>query len=175
MTCPSVVRVARPEDHQEIWRLFLQGHRENGMFRLAPQKVEWYVQRALRPDLIPDWDTGVRTVIGVIGDRGATLEALCVLAIAEYWYTDQKHIEEFIVYTDPECRKSGHVHALHDWMKAQVHQTAIPLMSGVISNHRTEAKCRLYQRTFQKVGEFFLFTPTGFQMATVSSSHGQGL
>ena len=36
MTCPSIVRVATPDDYQECWRLFLQGHRENGLFTLSP-------------------------------------------------------------------------------------------------------------------------------------------
>ena len=74
MTCPSIVRVARPEDHQEIWRLFLQGHKENGQFTLAPEKVDYFLARALHPEMIPEWDTGPRGAIGVIGAIGS-LEA----------------------------------------------------------------------------------------------------
>jgi len=171
MTCPSVVRIAKPEDHQEIWRLFLQGFRENAMFPLAPEKVDWFMNRALQPEMIPEWDNGIRGAIGVIGQVGA-LEALVFVVLGEYWYTRHKHIEEFIVFTDPECRKSRHVDALHEWMGQQVEQTNLPLITGIISNTRTEAKCRLYRRRFEKVGEFFFLGPKGtmpFQVAAVSS------
>lgn len=168
---PSVVRVASPEDHQEIWRLFLQGHKENGIFTLAPEKVQWFLTRALAPYTIPAGDTGPRGVIGVIGPVGA-LEGLVFVTIGEYWYSNDKHIEEFLVYVDPECRKSNHAHALIDWMKEQVEATGLPLMTGIISNERTEAKCRLYRRMLPKIGEFFYLAPkgAGAQLATVASS-----
>lgn len=170
MTCPSIVRIAKPDDAQEVWRLFLQGHKENGLFSLAPEKVQWFMNRALFPHLIPANDTGPRGVIGVIGPVGA-LEGLVFVTIGEYWYSHQKHIEEFIVYVDPECRKSNHAHALIDWMKEQVEVTGLPLMTGVISNDRTEAKCRLYRRMLPKVGEFFLYVGSkGASLATAGSS-----
>lgn len=171
MPCPSLVRIAKAEDHQEIWRLFLQGFRENGLFPLAADKVEWFINRAIHPEMIMDWDTGPRGAIGVIGSVGA-LEAIVFVTIGEYWYTRAKHIEEFLVLTDPECRKSAHAHALHEWMRQQVELTNLPLVTGIMSNERTEAKCRLYRRTFQKIGEFFYLGPKGsmpFQVAAVSS------
>ena len=171
MTCSSVVRLAHSGDAQEIWRLFLQGHKENGIFTLAPEKVQWFMNRVLYPHLIPPGDTGPRGAIGVIGPEGS-LEGLVFVTIGEFWYSSQKHIEEFIVYVDPECRRSGHAVALVDWMKQQVELTGLPLMTGIISNERTEAKCRLYRRMLPKLGEFFFLTPKGgnVQLATHASS-----
>jgi hypothetical protein len=160
MTCPSIVRVARPDDRQEIWRLFLQGHRENGQFTLAPEKVDYFLNRALFPDAIPEWDTGPRGAIGVIGDVGA-LEALVFVTIGTYWYSHDRHLEEFIVYVDPECRKSTHARALVGWMKQQSDFTGLPLVTGIISNHRTEAKVALYERMLPRVGAFFLYGNKG--------------
>lgn len=157
MTCQSVVRTARPDDHTEIWRLFLQGHRENGMFTLAPEKVEFFLQRALNPHLIPEWDTGPRGAIGVIGDVGK-LEGLVFVTIGCFWYTNDRHIEEYVVYVDPECRRSNHARALVAWCKLQSDRANIPLLTGIISNERTEAKVRLYERMLPKVGAFFLYT-----------------
>lgn len=164
MPCPSVVRVAGPQDQQEVWRLFLQGHRENGLFTLAPEKVQWFMARALNPASIPVGDTGPRGVIGVIGPVGS-LEGLIFLTIGTYWYSSEKHLEEFIVYVDPECRKSEHAQAFVQWMKDQVEATQLPLMTGIISNHRTEAKCRLYRRMLPKIGEFFFVAPKGATMS----------
>ena len=161
MPCPSIVRIARPEDHQELWRLFLHGYRENALFPIEPTKVDWFINRAIHPELIPEWDSGIRGTIGVIGQVGA-LEALVFVVLGEYWYTRHKHIEEFIVFTDPEHRKgSHHASALHEWMKNQVETTNLPLVTGIMSNVRTEAKCRLYRTRFTKIGEFFYLGPKG--------------
>lgn len=157
---PSIVRDGRVEDWVEVWRLFLQGHRENGIFALAPHKIQWLLTRLLCPETIHPADTGLRGVVGVIGPVGA-LEALCVLTVAEYWYTDEKHLEEFLVYVDPEYRQSDHAKALVAWMKHQTDITGIPLLTGIISKERTQAKCRLYGRMLPKVGEFFLYTGKG--------------
>jgi hypothetical protein len=160
MTCPSIVRLATPADSQEVWRLFLQAHKENSLFPLAADKVQWLMSRILRPESIPDDDAGPRGVIGVIGPAGA-LEGLVFLLIGQFWYSHEKHLEELIVFTDPECRKSSHAQALVQWMKDQVKITGLPLLTGIMSNHRTEAKVRLYSRMLPKVGAFFFLSPKG--------------
>lgn len=159
MTTLSTVRIARPDDYSEIWRLFLQGHKENGIFTLAPQKVDFFVTRALWPERIPSMDTGPRGIIGVIGDPG-NLEALAFLVIGEVWYTYDKHIGDTFVFVDHEHRKSRHAKTLLEWMQSQSAQTGLALLSGVVSSERTEAKCALYRRMFPKVGEFFMWSPT---------------
>ena len=166
---PSVVRLALPDDAHEIWRLFLQGHRENGLFTLAPEKVTWFLSRALCPETIPLGDTGPRCVIGVIGPVGS-LEGLIFLTITQQWYSNQYHMEEWMVYTDPEHRRSHHAEALVQWMKDQVEIQQMPLLTGIISNIRTEAKCRLYRRMLPKVGEFFVLTPKGSSLSVATSS-----
>jgi hypothetical protein len=160
MTAPSIVRLAKPGDETELWRLFLQGHKENGIFELAPDKVGWFMHRCIHHDKIPPWDTDVRGAIGVIGPIGA-LEGAVFVTIGSYWYTHNKHIEEFLVYTDLEHRKSRHAAALLEWMKNQVEVTQLPLVTGIMSNDRTEAKCALYRRKFTKIGEFFYAGPKG--------------
>lgn len=156
MTTASIVRVAKPDDHQEIWRLFLAGHKENGCFTLAPQKADCFLSRALWPNRIPPTDTGPRGVIGVIGAPG-DLEALAFIVIGEVWYTTDKHIGDCFVFVDFEHRKSRHAKALLEWMRDQSILTGLPLMSGVTSTERTEAKCVLYRRMFPKIGEVFLW------------------
>lgn len=160
MSAPSVVRIAKPEDYQDIWRLFLMVHRENSLFPLAADKVEFFLRRVLFSDQIPLGDTGPRGVIGVIGSLGS-LEGFVFLTIGEYWYSTSKHIEEMSVFVDPEHRKTGHAQALIEWMKEQVELTNMPLVTGILSNERTEAKCRLYRRMLPKIGEFFMLNPKG--------------
>ena len=157
---PSIVRKASPEDHQEIWRLFLMCHNENGLFRLAPAKVEFFVQRALNPQMIHPADTGPRGQIVVIGPPGK-LEAICFVIIGQFWYSDDHHLEELLVYVDSEYRASGHAKALIEWMKKTADGLGIKVLSGIMSNTRTEAKVRLYKRQMPCIGAFFLYPNPG--------------
>jgi hypothetical protein len=95
---------------------------------------------------------------------------LVFLTIGQYWYTNDWHLEEYIIYTDPEHRRSHHVQALVEWMKSQVEIHQMPLMTGIISNYRTEAKCRLYRRMLPKAGEFFFVAPSGSNVTAVATS-----
>lgn len=158
MTVSSVVRRALPDDHQQIWKLFLQGHEENGIFTLAPEKVEFFLQRALHPDKIMPWDTGTRGEVAVIGPPGH-LEALCFIVLGQFWYSNDFHLEELLVFVDPEHRNSGHAKALIDWMKEKSDELGIPVLTGIMSNSRTEAKVRLYRRQLPAIGAFFLYRP----------------
>jgi hypothetical protein len=168
MSSQSIVRVAGPGDFDEVWRLLMESHEENAMFPLAEDKVRWFVNRVIYPDLIPPDDTGIRGVIGVIGAVGA-LEGLVFLTIGSHWYTHALHIEEYMVYVNPGHRRSEHAKSLVSWMKTQVELTGLPLLTGIMSNHRTEAKCRLYQRMMPKIGEFFFVTPKGSSMTPILS------
>lgn len=154
----TTVRIAAGADHNEIWRLFMQAHLENGLFKLAPEKVEWFLQRALFPQMIAPTDTGTRGLIAVIGPIGA-LEAIAFLMVGEVWYSNERHIGDCLIFVDPKFRKTNHGRLLLDWMLRQQAMTGLPLMSAVVSTVRTEAKCRLYARKMQKVGEFYLARP----------------
>jgi hypothetical protein len=155
-TTPSIVRTAKPMDAPEIWRLFLQVHRENGLFSIAPHKVTMMMDRALHPEAIPPTDIGPRACIGVIGPMGR-LEGLSFVLISSFWYSEDLHLEELLVYVDPECRRSGHARALVAWMKNLADSLKIPLMTGIISKQRTAAKIRLYDRMLPRIGAFYLY------------------
>lgn len=156
MPHPSVVRRATPEDHDDIWRLFLMGHRENSIFPLDHSKVEFLLQRALNPEFIHPLDMGPRAEIAVIGPK-SKLEAMVFVIIGQMWYSYEYHLEELIVYVDPECRKSGHAKALIEWMKATADDMNVTLITGIISKDRTAAKIRLYDRYLPRIGAFFAY------------------
>jgi hypothetical protein len=156
MTVPSVIRKATPFDAPEIWRLFLQLHRENGIFEISPHKVTSFMDRALHPERIPSWDTGPRAQIGVIGPQGK-LEAVVFILISQFWYSEDYHLEELLVFVDSDCRKSRHAITCVQWMKSLADELKIPLMTGIISKHRTAAKIRLYDRMLPRIGAFYLY------------------
>lgn len=152
MSSPSTVRFADLEDFDEVWFLMRMSYGENAVFPLARKKAQDCVKRALTPH-------NQQGAIGVIGNKGDTLEALAFLTIGTFWYSEAPHLEEYMVFVHPDHRKSNHAKALINWMKEQVELTGIPLMTGVFSLERTEAKCRLYQRMLPKLGEFFYLQP----------------
>lgn len=150
------IRLAGPDDYAEIWRMGLAVIKENGLFNPDYAKIDIFVKRFIGIVPIPEYDLGPTGVIAVIGEPGS-LEAMTIVGIGEFWYTRDKMLEEFIVYVDPEYRKTTHARRLIKWLKQQSEETGLPLMTGVISNERTEAKCRLYRRILPKVGEFFIY------------------
>jgi hypothetical protein len=169
---PSIVRKASPMDAPEIWRLFLQTYRENGLFSLDPNKVTSLMDRALHPERIPAWDTGPRAQIAVIGPHGK-LEGTAFILISSFWYSQDLHLEELLVYVDAECRKSHHAVALIGWMKGLATELEIPLITGVISKTRTAAKIRLYDRMLPRIGAFYMFPKEDVELVKPESVMGE--
>ena len=172
MSCPSIVRLATPNDATELWRLTLQANKENALRTLAPERINWMMNRALYPELIPLGDMGPRGVIGVIGQEGA-LEGLVFLLIGQFWYSNEKHLEELIVFVDPMHRRSHHAKAMIRWMKQQVDYTGLPLLTGVLSRENVDRKLALYKRLLgDPIGAFFFVTPKGtsLPLAVAASS-----
>ena len=159
MSSSSTVRPAHPEDYEEIWNLFRLLHQENGVFTLSEEKLNWILARVLRPQLIPQNDTGLRGYMGVIGPPGA-LEAFVLMIIGSYWYTDELHLEELATFVHPNHRRSRHAQALLRYSKRMSDAIGIPLLIGIVSNKRTEAKVRLYRKYLPEAGSFFLYNAT---------------
>jgi GNAT superfamily N-acetyltransferase len=161
VTTLARVRLAGPADEQQVIRLLLLSHAENGVQPADNAKVLWHIRRCLFAHLIPPEDTGPRGVFGVIGPVGA-LEAVIMIMIGVYWYTTEKHLEEFLIFVDPNFRNGNvrHGQLLIEWAKEQARKTKLKLFTGVLSNSRTEAKCRLYRRKLSKVGEYFMYNGT---------------
>lgn len=136
--------------------MFLAAHTENGMFTLAPDKVEFLLQRVLLPERIHPADQGPRGTIACIG-TSRQLEAFCWILIGQFWYSNDYHLEELIMYVDPEFRHSDHSKAMIDWMKKMADDMEIPVLTGIMSNYRTDAKVRLYKRYLPPIGAFFLY------------------
>ena len=160
MTSQSIVRVAEPDEYESVWQLMTLAYKENAVFPLDEPKARWHLRRAVCPHEISPTDTGLRGVVGVIGKKGG-LEGLCFLTIGSFWYSSALHLEEFLLFVHADHRKSDHAKTLIAWMKQQTEETGLPLMTGVFSLKRTEAKCRLYQRMLPKLGEFYFYKPNG--------------
>lgn len=145
------VRIGTPEDVHDIMELALSACDENGFVDPNPYKLLSEIWPALNLD---------RGMVGIIGEDGKKPEAAVLLRIGTMWYSDADVLEEKAIFVHPEYRsaKGGRARRLCEFSKQVADKLEIPLIIGVLSNHRTEAKVRLYERQFGKPsGAFFLY------------------
>jgi hypothetical protein len=142
------VRLATPADVPQLIELGRMLHAENALMPLSENRISEAVWRAVKQD---------HAVLGVIGKTGA-IEGGIYLTIGRFWYTDDLHLEELFSYVRPECRRSENAKALIEFAKSSAVRLKVPLLIGIISNDRTEAKARLYERQLGKrAGAWFLY------------------
>jgi len=140
------VRIASPEDEAAVFDLFVLMHEENGIFDLDEKKTENFIKMAT------DRRHGV---IGVIeGEDG--LEGMICLIPDQLWYSTKWFLNEVFNFVHPDHRRSTRAKALISFAKKISDDMEIPLILGVVSNYRTEAKVKLYERQFPKAGAFFI-------------------
>ncbi len=141
------VRLAKPEDEEEIFAICQRLHEENGLCALDPAKVLARIREC----------TGQRGgIIGVIGEPGS-IEAIICLILNQMWYSEQWILDEQFAYVLPNHRRSANAKELIVFAKACAGELRLPLVIGVLSNERTEAKVRLYERQLgPSAGAFFL-------------------
>ena len=145
------IRIAVPKDLDEIMRLAVSACDENGFLNPNPAKLAAEIWPALHQD---------HGICAVIGKPGGAIEGLVLLRIGSMWYSDSLVVEEKAIFIYPEFRsaKGGRAKQLCEFSKRVADTLGIPLIIGVLSNSRTEAKVRMYERQFGKSsGVFFLY------------------
>ena len=144
----SPVRKAGLADKPELMELCRALHAENAMFTMNEDKVEVMLDRAFNQQ---------GAVIGALGPTGAIQGAICLL-ISSFWYSDQFCLEELFSFVFPEYRRSENAKHLIEFAKRCSMEIGIPLVIGVVSNIRTQAKVGLYRRQLSDpVGAYFAY------------------
>ena len=145
------IRVGVPEDIDEIMVIAVQAAEENGFLEANPRKLAEEIYPALCQD---------HGIVGLIGRKGEAIEGIVVLRIGTMWYSDTPVVEEKAIFIHPDYRsaKGGRATRLCEFSKKVSDTLGIPLIIGVLSNNRTQAKVRMYERQFGKPsGAFFLY------------------
>lgn len=152
------VRLATPEEVDDVMRLALMCCEENQFIQTSPVKVLEQVWAGLKLD---------RGMVGVIGEPGA-IEGGVLLRIGPVWYSNNDVIEEKAVFVHPDFRsaKGGRAARLIEFSKSIADQLGLPLCIGVLSSHRTEAKVRAYRRVIgEPSGAYWVYWSNGIQPA----------
>ncbi len=133
MTAP---RLATRDDEVELLALCHELHRENGLQKMDDDMVREMLWRAF------DRKGGV---VGVIEGEDGIEAAICLL-ITSIWYSKDHHLVELFAFVRRPFRKSNHATALVEWADKAAKTLGIPLIVGILSNEKLEAKTRLYKR-----------------------------
>jgi len=145
------IRLGTPEDESAMLDLALRAWEENGIKGVNPEKMLGMIKPALYL-----W----QGLVGIIGEPRKKIEGAVLLRTSQMWYSDEWMLEEKAIFVDPEFRsaKGGRARKLCEFSKKVADDLGVPLIIGVLSNHRTEAKVRLYERQFgPPAGAFFLY------------------
>ena len=144
----TAVRIATRQDEPGLVKLLHMMHAESGMFDLDEREMRATFARAF------DRQGGL---IGVIG-ASENIEAALYLLISRFWYTTQNHLEDLFNFVRPDCRKTNYADLLLAFGKDCSDKIGIPLVLGVLTNKRVEAKVRLYRRKLgMPVGAVFVY------------------
>lgn len=144
----SPVRIAGADEEESIMELCRELYHENGLFSLDESLVRTMLQKAF---------TKQGGIIGLIGEPGK-IEAAIYMIISNFWYSRDAHLEELFSFVRPQHRQSTHAKSLIAFAKTCSDGLQVPLVIGIVSNERTEAKVKLYQRQLQKpAGAFFVY------------------
>jgi hypothetical protein len=145
------IRIGTAADMDGIMQIAMAACEENGFLNPNPARLAAEIWPALHQD---------HGICGVIGEPGGVIEGVVLLRIGQMWYSDTMIVEEKAIFIHPDFRnaKGGRAKRLCEFSKKVADELGIPLIIGVLSNSRTEAKVRMYERQFGKPsGAFFLY------------------
>jgi len=148
------IRAGVPEDIHQLMDLAMDASRELAFVKPDAEKILADIWAALHQE---------DGIVGVIGEPGKQIEGAVLLRVGAMWYSSEKVLEEKGIFIHPDFR-SSRAHRgrrLCEFSKRVADQLGIPLIIGILSNDRLEAKARLYERQFGKPsGTFFLYGAT---------------
>ena len=145
------IRIGTPDDLDEVMAAAQAAIAEIGLVNPDPIKVLEDVWPALNQQA---------GIVGIIGNSSGNVEGGVLLRMGKMWYSDQDVLEERCVFIKPEFRnsKGGRARKLVEFSKNVAESLGVPLLIGIMSSVRTEAKVRLYERQFGKPqGAVFLY------------------
>lgn len=147
MSEETSVRIATPDDRTGLVTLLRMMHAENGTATLSDDKMFAMLDRGLRRE---------RGIVGVVENNGKIVASVGLFT-GTWWYSDDFLIEDFWNFVHPEHRQSSYAKELISFGKRFSENLGIPLIMGVLSTDRTEAKVRLYGRQIPFAGAIFLY------------------
>lgn len=155
VTAKVEVRLGTPAEVDEVMRLALMGVEENAFVPVNKEKLLQEIWSALNLH---------QGAVGVIGDEGGEIEGAVLLRVGNVFYSDANLIEEKAIFVSPAYRsaRGGRAARLAEFSKWMADKMGLPLIIGVLSAHRVEAKIRMYSRIMgPSSGAYWIYWPAG--------------
>ena len=156
------VRIAGPDDEDALVEAVRAMHRggdwglrysSGAPLCFSEPKTRRVVRNAINPMMRNDGQAW----IGIVGD-GAEIEGSACLSIGEAFCSEDPLLFENWNFVLPEHRRSDNARRLIAFSTAMSRVLRLPLVIGVMSHVRTDAKCRLYERSFGRpLGALYLY------------------
>ena len=143
------IRVAGPDDFQEIFRICCLLHAEIARHPFNELKVRSIIWRGVNRD---------GAICAVIG-RPDDIKAMLLMTIEEIYYSDESEIIERWNYVRPDCRKSTFAKQMIGFARRISRETGLIVGIGIDTNVKLEAKRRLYERSLKLGGYWFIIDP----------------
>jgi GNAT superfamily N-acetyltransferase len=145
------IRLATASDEDDIFALLLLLHGENGIFTVNPNKVRLGIRYATQ-----------RQGAIIFVNEGPKVFATLGLMIVQDWYSDDEYLCERWNFVHPDHRRTDYARRLIEQAKwsseyFRAHGKRMPLLIGINSCIRTEAKVRLYARHMPCIGATFMY------------------
>jgi len=143
------IRIATPDDYQELFRICCLLHMENGQHKFSEERSKEFIWRGCNQD---------NAIVGVIGPSD-DIKAVVYLEIMPVYYSDEFQLYEKFAFVRPDSRRSDFAKKLLFFARKCADETGLELLIGIISDVKLEAKRRLYQRHFSEGGHWFSYRP----------------
>jgi hypothetical protein len=131
------VRFGKPSDLDELMGLCHNLAYENAIAPMMDHLVR---------DLLEGCLSQKTGFIGVIGAPGEIEGAMCLKYSCLWYNSNYWWVEDAFCHVLPRYRASSNASDLLDWATWCARKLEIPLMLGIVSNERTKAKIKLYER-----------------------------
>lgn len=145
------VRFATTADVDGLMKLGMMAAKENGIGDTDVRKLLEVVWRGV---------TRQHAIAGLIEGPTGEVEAATLLLIEEQGHSREPVLVEQTVYVHPDFRgaRGGRAAKLVEFNKSIADKMGIPMLIGILSNDRTAAKIRLYERMLGKPsGAYWLY------------------
>lgn len=145
------IRLAGPDDYQELFRISCLLHAENGQHPFSEEKVKKLVWTGCNRD---------RAIVGVIGEP-VDIRAMIYLQLQPVYYSEDHQLVEIFNFVRADSRRSDFAKRMIRFAKRCADNLGLFLLIGIISDEKLEAKTRLYDRELHRAGIFFSYRPKG--------------
>ena len=123
------IRLAVPDDYQEIFRICCFLHVENGQHPFSEERSKRFIWKGCNHD---------NAAVFVIGPSD-NVKAVLYLEVQQIYYSDECQLGEAFMYVREDCRKTDYAKRLIRHAKRCSEETELDLTMGVISDHRLAA------------------------------------